>query len=466
MQNELEHTATAPVSIRIELPDQPEFRAAAAIAATLEAAGFPTRFVGGSVRDLLLGGTPHDYDLVTAANPDELAKFFPDRKLVGKAFGVSLVRSGEFEFEVAAAREERNYLDGRHPESIRCTRDLAVDVARRDFTINALMLDPATGTVTDTVGGLADLRSGIVRTVGDPRRRFSEDYLRMFRAVRFAARFGFELEPDTRRAIVELAPRTALLPAERIRSEVERILLSPRPDEGVELLSATGILAAALPEVEALHGVEQPPEFHPEGDVWRHTMLMLHNLTLPSPRVAWSALLHDIGKPATAERDATGRVRFFGHESVGAGLADALLQRLRFANDERESIVSAVRNHMRFAAVRDMREAKVRQLIADPNFPVEAELHRLDCSACHGMMEGYCFLLDRLATAPRTELPEPWVKGRDLVAAGIPPQPAFSKVLKECFERQLAGEDAGKEAALAYALSCFEGKTSAAGTEK
>ena len=445
----------SPAELRIAPPDQPEYRAAAAIAATLNAAGFPTRFVGGSVRDLLLGGTPHDYDLVTAATPDELAKFFPDRKLVGQAFGVSLVRSEEFEFEVAAAREERNYLDGRHPESIRCTRDLAVDVARRDFTINALMLDPATGEITDFVGGIDDLRRGIIRTVGDPLRRFSEDYLRMLRAVRFAARFGFELAPDTRRAIAELAPRTALLPAERIRGEIERILLSPRPDAGFELLSATGILAAVLPEVEALRGVEQPPEFHPEGDVWQHTMLMLHNLAIPSPRLAWSTLLHDIGKPATAERDDTGRIRFFGHESRGAELADTLLRRLRFANDDRESIVAAVRNHMRFAAVREMREAKVRQLLADPNFPVELELHRLDCSACHGKLEGYRFLLDRLAAAPRTELPDPWVKGRDLIAAGIAPQPAFGTVLQECFERQLAGELHDKGEALAYALSRF-----------
>ena len=450
-----DNTAPAPVPLRIAPPDQAEYRAAAAIAATLDAAGFPTRFVGGSVRDLLLGWTPHDYDLVTAATPDELAKFFPDRKLVGKAFGVSLVRSGEFEFEVAAAREERNYLDGRHPETIRCTRDLAVDAARRDFTINALSLDPETGVITDTVGGIDDLRRGIIRTVGDPLRRFSEDYLRMLRAIRFAARFDFELDPETRRAIAEFSPRTALLPGERIRDEIERILLSPRPDTGFELLSATGILGAVLPEVEALHGVEQPPEFHPEGDVWRHTMLMLHNLTLPSPRLAWSVLLHDIGKPATAKPDDTGRIRFFGHESTGAELADAVLRRLRFANDDREAIVGAVRNHMRFAAVREMREAKVRQMIAAPNFPVELELHRLDCSACHGKMEGYCFLLDRLAAVPRIELPEPWVRGRDLVAAGIAPQPAFAAVLKECFERQLAGEDRSKEASLAYALRRF-----------
>jgi len=461
------HTSDLPNSARIVPPDTPEFRAAAAVAAALEAAGFPTRIVGGSVRDLLMGETPHDFDLVTAATPEELAKLFPDRKTVGEAFGVSLVRSEEFEFEVATAREERNYLDGRHPESVRYSRDLAVDVARRDFTVNALLLDPATGIVSDTAGGIGDLRAGIIRTVGDPRRRFSEDYLRMLRAVRFAARFDFTLDPAARRAAAELASETARLPGERIRGEIERILLSPRPATGMELLSSTGILAAVLPEVEALRGVAQPPEFHPEGDVWEHTMLMLRNLTLTSPRLAWSVLLHDVGKPAAASVDGNGRIRFFGHESSGAGIADLVLRRLRFSNDDREAIVAAVRNHMRFAAVREMREAKLRQMIAAPNFPVELELHRLDCAACHGKMEGYRFLLDRLAKSPAaTALPEPWIRGRDLVAAGIPPQPAFAEVLKTCFERQLSGEDRDRDSALAYALARFRSPSPAEKTRR
>ncbi len=433
----------------------PAFEAAAGIAGTLQRAGFECNLVGGSVRDLLLGRIPEDYDLVTAARPEELAELFPGTKLVGAGFGVSLVRSGEFECEVATAREERNYLDGRHPELVRYTEDLRIDVLRRDFTINALRYDPVTCLVHDSVGGIDDLERGVIRTVGDPAERFSEDHLRMLRAVRFAARLRFELDPATLRAIRRLAPLTAGIAGERLHAELTGMLTGPDPERAVRLLFDSRILHAVLPEVAELDGVEQPPEFHPEGDVLTHTLLLLRHLAAADFRVAWSALLHDVGKPAARTVGEDGRARFFSHETIGAELCNAVFERLRFSAADREAIGQAVRNHMRFAAVREMRPAKLRKLLADPNFPLELELHRLDCIACHGMMDGFVYLLDRLAETPEQALPAPWVAGRDLVAAGCVPGPRFKPVLERIFEEQLSGELPDRAAALDRAVRLF-----------
>ncbi len=434
----------------------PEFQAAIHLARRLREAGFAAGLVGGSVRDLLLGRVPSDFDIVTSARPEELAALFEDVRAVGASFGVSLVGIDGFRIEVATAREERNYLDGRHPELVKYTSSLECDVTRRDFTINALWFDPVAGEVCDCVGGIDDLERGVIRTVGDPGKRFSEDFLRMLRAVRFAARLGFELDPATERAIRRLAPRAAELAGERICSEVTRMLCGHDPAGAIRLMLRTGLLEAVLPEVAALDGVGQPPEFHPEGDVFTHTMLMLEHMVSPEPNLAWSVLLHDIAKPETRMVDETGRVRFFGHESAGAVRAGGILDRLRFSAADREAVVAAVRNHMRFAAVREMRPAKVRRLIADPNFPLELELHRLDCIACHGILDVFVFLLDQLAERPELRtLPEPWVAGRDLVAAGCRPGPRFRPVLDEIFERQLAGEFTSPGEALAAALERF-----------
>lgn len=438
-------------------PDIKDFRVAKSVAHKLAAAGFRAMLVGGSVRDMLLGGVPHDFDLVTTATPEELAAVFPGQtQLVGASFGVSLVKMEEVSLEVATAREERNYLDGRHPESIRYTKDLSVDVARRDFTVNALMYDPVKCEVVDFVGGVADLEKGIIRCVGDAERRFSEDYLRMLRAVRFAGRFGFELAPETRAALNKLAPKCAQLSGERVREEMSKILCAPRAAESIRLLLDSGLLAAVLPEVAALAGVEQPPQFHPEGDVFEHTCLMLRNMVLPTVNLAWSVLLHDVGKPACFNYDETGRIRFFGHESTGAEMAAKILDRLRFSVADRERIVAAVKNHMRFASVREMKSAKMLRLLADDNFALELELHRLDCLSCHGKMECFVYLLDQLRLMPDAKLPPPLVQGRDLVAAGVPPSPLFSKVLHEVYERQLAGELTDREAALQAALTLLK----------
>ena len=431
---------------------EPGFNAAVSAALRLREHGFAAGLVGGSVRDLLLGKVPSDFDLVTSAKPEELAQLFADFRAVGASFGVSLIGVGGVSLEVATAREERNYLDGRHPELVRYTADLECDVQRRDFTINALWYDPAEGEVCDCVGGIDDLERGVVRTVGDAGRRFSEDYLRMLRAVRFAARLRFELFPETRRAIQALAPKAAGLAGERINAEVTRMLTGPDPARAVRMLFDTGLLAAVLPEVAAIDGVEQPPEFHPEGDVLTHTLLMLSHMACADANLAWSVLLHDISKPEARTVGEDGRARFYAHESMGAELAGKILDRLRFSSADRDSITQAVRNHMRFAAVRDMRAAKLRKLIADPNFP----LHRLDCISCHGLMECFVFLLDRLAAEPEhRRLPEPWVRGRDLVAAGVKPGPRFKTVLEEVFELQLAGELSTPEEALETALERF-----------
>jgi len=435
-----------------------EFAAAREIVFALRKGGFQAMLVGGAVRDLVMGRTPHDFDIVSTARPEALERLFPEVRLVGRSFGVALVRSGGFWFEVAAARQERFYMDGRHPEQVQYTDDLSQDVLRRDFTVNALLLDPETGELKDFVGGLADLRAGVIRTVGDPQERFQEDYLRMLRAVRFAARFGYELEPGTRRSMEKLAPLAAELSGERIHQELERMLLQPHPDRAFQLLAETGLLKAVLPEADALRGVEQPPQYHPEGDVFTHTMLMLRHMAFPDPVTAWSALLHDIGKPGTFFRNPEegGRIRFFDHESKGADMAFALLNRLHFSVDQRDAIVQAVRNHMRFAFVREMRKSKLRRLLGDPNFSAELELHRLDCLSSHAFLEGFVFLLDALRQNENaTVLPEPLVRGRDLIAAGFPPSPVFGKVLEQLYDRQLAGEITGKDAALSLARSLY-----------
>jgi len=443
-------------NLYVSVPETEIFQAAAAMAGQFRIAGYQCLIVGGAVRDLLLGKTPHDLDLVTTATPEESAAIFTEHKIVGASFGVSLIKYQGYEFEVATAREERNYMDGRHPESVRYSKDFSVDAARRDFTINAMMLDPADGRIYDFFDGRHDLRKGIIRTVGNPEERFAEDHLRMLRAVRFAARLGFDIGDETAAAIRKLAGNCRSLPGERLRQELSGILTSPHPDRGMELASSLGILRHILPEVDAMHGVTQPPEFHPEGDVWQHTMLMLREIAIPDELLAWSVLLHDVGKPPVRSVETSGRIRFFDHEGAGAVIADGILKKMRFANQDREAITGAVKNHMRFASVREMKETKLRRLLAGKYFAMELELHRLDCLSCHGKMECFVFLTDQLIKRPECdELPEPFVRGRDLIAVGKKPQPAFSKILQKTYDRQLAGKFNSPEEARQYALSLF-----------
>ena len=428
-----------------------ELEAVRFIASGIRTAGFEAKIVGGAVRDLLCAKIPDDVDMVTTATPDELAGIFPEIKLTGQSFGVSRLRVNRTEIEIASARRERNYMDGRHPESICCTRSLQEDSLRRDFTINAMMLDPETGEILDFHGGIRDLKRGIIRTVGDPVQRFQEDYLRMLRAVRFAARSSFTIEPATFDAMKKLSHLAANLAGERIREELTRILTGRFPDRALRLLSQSGLLASVLPEIDRLRGVTQPEEFHPEGDVFEHTLLMLRHMAYPDPLLAWSVLLHDVGKAVTRSVDKNDRIRFFGHEDEGEKIARSILERLHFSRAETETVAHAVRNHMRMASVCRMKKAKLRRLMGDPDFAIELELHRLDCIACHQFMENFVFLLDQLCAEPVLQLPEPWVKGRDLVNAGFSPSPHFKKVLDDTFEQQLSDVFAGPEEALEFA---------------
>ena len=431
--------------------------AARSIAADIRSAGFDCRIVGGAVRDMLCGVTPDDIDLVTTAFPQELEKIFPDIHWAGKAFGVSLLKRKGFTFELATARLERSYQDGRHPEEIKFTRDFECDAVRRDFTVNALLCDPFTLEVTDYVGGVDDVRKKIIRTVGNAEVRFQEDALRMLRAVRFASHRGFTLEENTRKAIAKLAPNVRLLASERIKSELDRILISPCRRYAIDTMRETGLLKEILPEVDALYGVEQEKKFHPEGDVYTHTMLMLEHMAMPDIPLAWSVLLHDIGKAVTTFTDETGRIRAFGHEEKGAQMVGNIAERLKFSVAEREKITAAVRNHMRMAHVRDMRTGKLKRLLCDDNFALELELHRLDCISSHKIMDCWLFLVDQLAATPLEVLRQkPFVNGNDLIGMGAKPSAVFKKILEEIFDRQLAGEFSDKPQALAAAKEMLE----------
>ena len=436
---------------------QEMFLSARAIAQDIRNAGFDCRIVGGAVRDILCGNTPKDIDLVTTAFPDELEKIFPDITWAGRAFGVSLLKRGNHTFELATARLERSYMDGRHPQEIKFSRDFKSDVVRRDFTVNALLCDPFTMEITDYVGGVEDVRKKIIRTVGDPVVRFQEDALRMLRAVRFSASRGFTLEESAKRAITQLSGNVRLLAAERIKTELDKILVSPLRRQAVDIMRETGLLREILPEVDALYGVPQEKQFHPEGDVYTHTMLMLEHMALPDSRLAWSALLHDIGKAVTTFTDENNRIRAFGHEDKGAEMAEKIAARLKFSVSEKNSVVTAIRNHMRMASVREMKSAKLKRWMCDDNFALELELHRLDCISSHKFMECWLFLIDRLAETPVEVLRmKPLVNGNDLINLGAKPSPDFKRILDALFDGQLSGEFTEKAEALAAAEKMLE----------
>ncbi len=424
------------------LNGDPVCRTALDLAMELRRAGYGAWIVGGAVRDRLRGVRPDDYDLATTASPEQISVLYPGQaKLVGACFGVTMLERSGHNFEIATLREDRSYQDGRHPADVRYTADPAVDARRRDFTVNALFYDPESGEILDFVGGLDDLRHGILRCVGDARRRFREDYLRMLRLVRLAARMRFTIASDTAEAMRELSESVSRIAPERVRAELTDMLTGPEPATAIRLLHQNGLLRQLLPEVAALDGVEQPYEFHPEGDVFVHTMLMLSHMRRAGAELAWSVLLHDIGKAVTQCRDDDGRIRFFNHENVGADMAVDIARRLRFANEQMKSIESAVRRHMRFANVEHMKNSTLRKLLASPTFALEMELTRLDCQACHGLFEPYLRVLDEVIRRNgELKLPDPLVQGRHLVAAGFSPGPAFGKVLAEVYERQLGGE--------------------------
>jgi poly(A) polymerase len=427
------------------------FELAIEIARVLQSRAHLAYLVGGCVRDRLLGNTPKDYDIATDADPDQVTRYFPGANQVGAHFGVVLVRNpAGAQVEVATFRSDHNYTDGRRPDRVEFETDPEKDVLRRDFTINALLENPITGEVIDFVGGRDDLAKGIIRAIGDPERRFREDHLRMLRAVRFAARLHFRIEPFTLEAIRDLAHLTRTVSAERVRAEIVRVLTEGHPKRGFELLDESGLLEVVLPEVKRLQGVEQPPQYHPEGDVWTHTLLMLGMLRHPSPTLALGVLLHDIGKPATFR--IAERIRFDGHVEAGVAIARDILNRLKFSNSDCEQVLALIANHMRFKDVREMRPSTLKRMLRLPAFDEHLELHRVDCLASNGNLESWEYVRDALSQLPKEQIrPERLLTGRDLIKAGFMPGPAFGKVLDEVETAQLDGQVSNKDQALELA---------------
>ena len=438
----------------MELPDTPAARLARQVIDRLHSAGYQAYLVGGCVRDLLLGRQPEDFDIATDARPEEVLHLFPKAELVGAHFGVALVRDGEAHVQVATFRSDDSYLDGRHPTQVRYEDRPEEDVKRRDFTVNALMYDVQSGRVRDFVDGQRDLEARLIRTVGDPEARFAEDHLRMLRAVRFAAALRFTIHPDTFDAIRRLKSRIRRVSAERIRDEIFRILTEGGARYGFELLDESGLLEELLPEVAALKGVRQPPEYHPEGDVWTHTLLMLERMEKPTVALALGVLLHDVGKPPTFRE--TDRIRFHNHAKVGAEMAAEICRRLRCSREITARVAALARDHLKFIDVKKMRPATLKRFLREPHFEELLELHRLDCLASHGNLENYEFCKRKLAELSEQDLrPKPLITGRDLIAAGYRPGPAFRRMLEAVETAQLEGKLDSPAAALAFVRSRF-----------
>ena len=428
---------------------------------TLRGHGFQAYLAGGCVRDMLLGTEPTDYDVTTDATPDDVMRIFPETYAVGAQFGVVLIpvpKEGREEgsnerphpIEVATFRSDGIYSDGRHPDQVQYSKSPEEDVQRRGFTINGLLMDPLDGDrVLDFVGGRADLAAGIVRAIGDPKRRFLEDKLRMLRAVRFAARFGYQIDPATFAAIQKLAPGIHQVSRERVRDELTKMLTEGHARRAFQLLDSAGLLKEVLPEIDRMHGVEQPPQFHPEGDVWIHTMMLLDQLPPNCSRtLAWGALLHDVGKPPTF-RVALDRVRFDGHVEVGVHMAHEICRRLNFSNEDTEQIEALVANHMRFADAERMKAATLKRFMRLPQFDEHMELHRIDCLSSHGDLSLYDFVSEKLRTTPPEEIrPEPLLSGRELIEMGYAPGPRFKEMLALVEDAQLEGRVRSREEAV------------------
>jgi putative nucleotidyltransferase with HDIG domain len=465
-----------------------QFNAALKIVETLRAHGYEAYFAGGCVRDLLLGREPSDYDVATNATPDVVLDVFPRTFAVGAHFGVVLVAScsgadpsGQSgaesvnavkAVEVATFRSDLAYSDGRHPDAVRYTKTAEEDVRRRDFTINGLLLDPLRGgsplekyfgeprvlreAVIDYVGGVADLDAGVVRAIGRPEMRFEEDRLRMLRAVRFAARFGFEIEAETKRAIRALASKIHAVSRERVCDELTKMLTEGHARRAFELLDETGLLGEVLPEIARMKGVEQPPQYHPEGDVWIHTLLLLEQLEPGcSMTLAWGALLHDVGKPPTFKR-ASDRIRFDGHVEVGVAMGAEICRRFRFSNDETHQIQALIENHMRFMDAQHMKDSTLKRFFRLDRFEEHLALHRMDCMASNGFLDHWEFVRMRWQSMPEEAVrPRPLITGRELIAAGYKPGKGFREMLRTAEDAQLEGIVRTAEDALRFVRERF-----------
>lgn len=447
------------------VPASARRQAAMQIVERLRAEGHTAYFAGGCVRDLLLGREPSDFDVATSARPEVVLKMFPRTFAVGAHFGVVLVAdeydSTEILTEVATFRSDGSYSDGRRPDSVLYTISAEQDVLRRDFTLNGMLLDPVLSgdlesAVLDFVGGMEDLKAGIIRAIGEPVQRFAEDKLRMLRAVRFAARFGFAIEPRTFQATREMAGEITQVSQERVRDEITRMLTEGAARQAFELLAETNLLPQILPEVSRMQGVEQPPQYHPEGDVWIHTLMLLEQLPAGcSATLAWGALLHDVGKPPTFRRTPD-RIRFDSHVNVGARMAEEICRRLRMSNNDTEQVLELVANHMRFADVEKMRASTLKRFFRLNRFEEHLALHRMDCMASHRDLSLYNFAKQQFETAEPAHIrPTPLLTGQDLIAFGYRPGPDFRLMLMMVEDAQLEGSIHTREDALALVVANF-----------
>ncbi len=440
--------------IILNLPKTDIFNTALKIVKTLQDKGYQAYFVGGVVRDLLLGKESHDLDIVTSAKPDEIIKIFPRTHHIGISFGIINVVENDIDFEVATFREEREYSDGRRPDEVIYTDNPELDAIRRDFTINGMFYDPINHILLDFVNGQCDLRKGVLETIGKAENRFNEDYLRMLRAIRFAVRFDIELSNDIKQGIAKFAEKSINLSMERIRDEFTKMLIGKNPHKAILLLKETGLLQYIFSELNDLDGVEQDAKYHPEGDVFVHTLLMLESISKPTAEIAWAVLLHDISKPETRSVGDDGVAHFYGHEAVGAIKSEKILKRFKFSKNFVKRVSFAVKNHMKYAAIPDMRKSTWKKLIAQDTFQLEMELHRVDCISCHGNLDNYVLLLDRIEEIKNEPvLPKKFISGRDLIELGYKPGPIFKKIIIDVFNLQLEGEFKTKDEALEYLKS-------------
>jgi poly(A) polymerase len=425
--------------LSVNLSDLPE--TVRLILNRLKSAGHEAYLVGGCVRDLIRGVWPEDYDIATSAAPEAVSLIFSHTIPVGMRFGVVLVVEEGKKYEVATFRREDGYVDGRRPTSV-SPASAEEDVRRRDFTINGLLLDHETGRLLDYVGGREDIERRVLRTIGDPKQRFAEDHLRMMRAVRFAAYLDYQINSETLTAIKAQTGAIRRISAERIREELTKIITRSGARRGMELLAETGLLGEILPEVAALGGVEQPALFHPEGDVWEHTLLMLALLPAEKavdPRLAWGIILHDVGKVVTRTVDEKG-VHFYGHVQRGEEIARQIMEHLRFSHEDRETVLALIRCHMLFMNVREMRPSRLKRFLRMPDFPLHLELHRLDCLGSHGLLDNYEFCQTKLGEIPAEELcPPRLITGHDLIDMGLKPGPLFAGILQDVEDAQLNG---------------------------
>ena len=426
-------------------------KAARKVIACLRENGHIAYFAGGCVRDMVRGLTPKDYDIVTDARPEAVQTLFERTFAVGAHFGVIVVLENSFQFEVATFRSDDAYIDGRHPSAVHFSSP-EEDAQRRDFTINGMFYDPVAEQVIDLVGGQADITAKLVRAIGEPAKRFAEDRLRMLRAVRFATALDYQIDNQTWEALVANATSINQISAERIRDELMRIFLSPNRVRGWDLLDSSGLMPVILPELEAMKGVLQPEQFHPEGDVFVHTRLMLQLLPEEvSVPLVLAVLFHDVAKPVTATVDKTGRIRFNEHDRIGAQMTEAIMRRLRFSGAEIDATIEMVRQHMVFKDAPNMRVAKLKRFMARPTFEDELELHRVDCESSHRILDNYEFLLrKREEFANEPIIPPPLVRGDDLIALGLKPGPKFGEILEAVETRQLEGTLRTRDEALEW----------------